>query len=97
LITDVVLPTPPFWLKRATTRAAVALQRLGLGDRPGPSLGGGVDGTDRTGLLAVLARVGRVIAASPGGGAHVVGGEQSAVLPATVYRHAHQSVGLSNA
>jgi hypothetical protein len=75
----------------------MALQRLRLGDRPVPPLGGRIDGTDRTGLLAVLPAVGALRTDAPGGGAHVVGGEKGAVLPATVHRHAHQSVGLSNA
>jgi hypothetical protein len=76
---------------------SVALQRLGFGDRPGPALGGRVGGTGRAWLLAVIAGVAGFLANAPGGRAHVVGGKQSAVLRATVYRHAHQSIGLSSA
>src|ERR671916_546656 len=82
LMVDVVLPTPPFWLHSATTRA-------------GPcDFSGCGSGTIRgfrwfAGLVALAS-------GPPGRGAHVVDSEEGGVLPVAHCRHAHQSVGLSN-
>src|SRR5215217_8263178 len=67
LIVDVVLPTPPFWLHSATTRAG-----------PCDCSGGGPP--RGAGFLDVVAGVRRgVLPGTPDGGTHVVDREQGAL------------------
>ena len=91
---EVVLPTPPFWLHSATTRAGpCVVSGCGSGIDAGGPLRRGVDGP------AAGARLfGVSLGAGPaGGGAHVVDSQESGVLPVAHCRLAHQSVGLSDA